>query len=313
MIYKKLLFILLIFLSSCQLAPTKVVETVDQPLAKNESIYINSNTIVIDTRTFYEYSTFHLPQSVSVQWTDFVNPQNLPLGILKKDLEDDARRLARKGVGPNKLIVVVDKGTSGNGEGGRVVWTLLVMGLPIQKIRLASIDYFKNRWTTRQIGVLPSEAYWPIQTQSHWFSSKEENRIVKKFLNEKGEKSEVNSGPDSNNNSDSDSAKKINLDTNSGRSKESIYVIDVRPSRSENQKSTELGIYYLQKNWKLFFNKLGRPQQDIVNYLTKNHIGRKTRILVLSQRGLQSGAVVGALALLGYENVGNIEGGIGGL
>ena len=63
--------------------------------------------------------------------------------FLARDLFKVTRRLALLGISPNKKIVVVGNGAKGEGEEGRLAWTLLYLGIP--HVQVVGLEHFKNQ------------------------------------------------------------------------------------------------------------------------------------------------------------------------
>ena len=65
--------------------------------------------------------------------------------------------------------------------------------------------------------------------------------------------------------------------------------------------------------WSEFIDDTGRPDPAISNKLSKIQITPDSRIIVLSDNGLESGAVVMSLRQLGFSFSGHLAGGYGEL
>ena len=97
--------------------------------AKPTENVIDSKTIVIDSRTPFEYSLSRVPGSISMQWNDFAQKEPPFLGLLEKDMFFHARRISRMGIGPDSKVLVIGKGPNGGAEEGRIAWTLQYLGV----------------------------------------------------------------------------------------------------------------------------------------------------------------------------------------
>ncbi|HVK60434.1 MAG TPA: rhodanese-like domain-containing protein, partial [Bdellovibrionales bacterium] len=139
---------LILLLSACQTQPTKVSSNQERKFegdALTQPIKIVPETIVLDARPAFDFSTAHIPRSINLNWSDFTEPEPAQRGIMQADLFGAARRLARLGISPESHVVVVGNGIYGNGEEGRVAWMLVYMGL--NKVQFASLEALKPRVT----------------------------------------------------------------------------------------------------------------------------------------------------------------------
>ncbi len=83
---------------------------------------------LLDSRSLYEFQLKRVPGSVLVRWQDFANPGESHKGILSKDLQELAERLALIGVAPNRCAVIFTDRKS-VGADGRLAWTLAFLGV----------------------------------------------------------------------------------------------------------------------------------------------------------------------------------------
>lgn len=66
----------------------------------------------------------------------------------------------------------------------------------------------------------------------------------------------------------------------------------------------------LQINWKEFINYKGRIDLQLKSKLKKIGIRPKDRVIVVSEKGVRSGAVVMAMLAMGFENTAHVAGGV---
>ena len=143
-----LLALVSIMAAACAQKPTVTHDNPErrmQPVPEAAILKLQSKTVVIDTRSPFEFSTGHIPKSFNLQWSEFSESQPAQHGILQADRFAIARRLARFGVDPTANVVVVGKGFSGAGEEGRMAWMLAYLG--VTDLRFANLAAFKGHLT----------------------------------------------------------------------------------------------------------------------------------------------------------------------
>lgn len=93
------------------------------------AIPITEQTILLDARSAFEYSTSHVRGSYHLRWEDFTEKDDKYKGLLVEDLFFHTRRLARMGIGPNTPVVIFGAGPTGDASEGRLAWTLKYLGV----------------------------------------------------------------------------------------------------------------------------------------------------------------------------------------
>lgn len=274
----------LLALTSCQQKPTKVYETHSvsiQPflVASKKPVVIGDETVVIDTRTAFNYTMARIPGSVRLDWRDFVEKKTEFKGQLKSDLYAEARRLARMGIQPEDHVVIVGEGVTAPVEMGRLAWTLLYMGFI--NIQMATLDYFDNPPMTH-VQTEPPRKNAPI-----WKPEFRESI--------QADRDEV-------------------LATVLGKLPVGSYkVIDVRSEQEYFAKQRAAYVYpeinAIHIEWKEFFDQHGRLKLDMTNRLRSVGIGLNDRVIVISNEGVRSAAVTTALVGLGFTKAANYTGG----
>jgi thiosulfate/3-mercaptopyruvate sulfurtransferase len=83
------------------------------------------SVIILDARTNKEYKKGHLPGAVRAHWTDWGNKKT----FLVDDTEALAKKLGELGIDGSKSVIVYGDPMNGNGEEGRQLWTLRLVGL----------------------------------------------------------------------------------------------------------------------------------------------------------------------------------------
>lgn len=307
------LFILII---SCTQAPTKVYEApsvnrgspAPKLIAKTgvlSPIEIKPETVVLDTRAPFVFTLSHLPGSINMSWQEFTETNLKHKGLLVKDLFSKARRLARLGISPESHVVVIGDGKSGHGEEGRLAWTLKYLG--VKNVEFVGKDYFDQaRW----IGSHVVEA--PRAAQPMWKPNLDSTLVVeiseiKKYIVKSKDLKPK----------DSSKVMEGEIGESNGKlSRPGPVIIDCRTAKdyfSGSGVSFSPQVRVVNIQWSEFVDDTGRPDPSIKAKLSKIQITPDSRIIVLSDNGLESGAVVAALTELGFGLAGHMAGGYGEL
>lgn len=281
--------------AACQTQPTKVR---DNPERKFDSsgigapIQITPESIVIDARASFDYSISHVPKSVSIQWSDFTEPEQASRGVLQSDLFAIARRLSRVGIGPGTHVVVVGRGFNGDGEEGRIAWTLAYLG--VSRVQFAAIDSLKFRFTNVMEELPPkSVPIWkPEPIESLQVPRAELIHVINNLGTEKP------------------------VAYRSGVSPIEYRIIDTRSERDYlgrdgfggKAKIPNMGAINIP--WQQFFDPMLRPRVDLAKRLSEVGVRADHRIIVLDEDGVSSAGVVMALRAMGYPNTGLYAGGL---
>ena len=169
MIIKKLSVLFLILLTSCQLPPTIVSERHESshPLfvKLDQPIVISKDSVVLDSRAFYDYSMYHLEDSIYIRWQDFLVPRSSKKLISEQKI---ARKLALKNVHPKKSHIIV--GDSSSAEFAALAWLLDSLG--VNDVQTIYFSYFKSGLTTKKT---------PIKNARPWTSKMLDSQIVSKL------------------------------------------------------------------------------------------------------------------------------------
>lgn len=271
-------FLLALILGGCQSPPTKLFD--DSKVRDQERRALPEDVVVLDARPDFEFSTSHAPGAISVHWQDFSQSESPFLGELDTDLFVHARRLSRYGIRPYTPVLVLGRGLAGEGEEGRLVWTLRVMGLKDVSYRTVG-SYLQK--ATREPSPAPKEvALWKPELDESLVVNRE--LFVGKVMQPVGPERPV--------------------------------VIDVRPeseylgrvlSAGLKQVTPDLGA--LNIPWTQFLTRSGEPQLSIANKLEALGITKSKLIYVIDTAGVRSAAVTVVLRDLGFAKAANFAGG----
>lgn len=117
-----------LLIQGCQNTPTRVfIEQPIQSASISVSEMMKRDPVIVDARSFFDYSNAHAPYAVFIDWRDLQNPRDPSL--LDPDLDSLAKRLALKGIHPTRPVLVMGYGLKGNGAEGRIAWVLKQLGV----------------------------------------------------------------------------------------------------------------------------------------------------------------------------------------
>lgn len=280
----KWLCLSVIFLVSCQTKPTKVFESIETKVKSGQAAEVPKDVVIVDARPAFEYSISHINGSVNVRWDEFTQPQEPFRGLFETDLFFHARRLSRLGIGPETPVIVVGRGPQGQGEEGRVAWTLRYLGL--KNVRFMHVDAF-DRPNTREEA--PPRANLPI-----WKPEFETSLIV-------------------------DRATVLTKMLIPKDQPEAPVIIDVRPEAEYlgkvpsvlPQRPPDIGA--INVPWTEFITSQGIVVTDIREKLLQVGVSPERTVICISNRGVESATVTLALRELGYTKATNYAGGFADL
>lgn len=274
----KLFSLALIFglmFTGCQIKPTKI--TNQEPVmgeGQFADALMKEKPVILDVRPAFEFNLSHVPGAINVRWEDFSQQDPRSRGLLDNDLFAIARRLSLVGIDPDTKVVVLGKGPQGAGEEGRIAWTLKVLGVR-DVYTLVHSSY--RAMNPKEEPVVQNKPYWKPQVQDGlMISYKEFKNLAEK-----------------------EDAGTVILDV---RLPEEFKLRNI--SMTKNVKAK---LEYLE--WKDFFGEKGLPAKNVEAKLNAKGITKDTKILVISNHGVRSGAATYALQYLGYKNVRNFAGG----
>ena len=278
-------------LSACAMKPTKSKENPERRRDGSSAPKVLAETVILDARPAFDYTTAHVPRSVQVQWSDFTEPEPPQRGILQGDLYGVARRLARLGVGPDSQVVVVGRGHEGEGEEGRIAWMLTYLG--VGDVQFSSLDAMKFRLTNAvEENPLKSVAIWKPEPLESLNVTRDEvlfainKRAVHEPASYKGQTATL--------------YRLIDVRTVSGYlGREGIGAQKTVPNMDA-----------VNIPWREFFHPNMRYKQEIASRLRDVGVMPEHRIIVLGEDGVSSAAVTMAMRSLGFSNTGNYAGGL---
>lgn len=275
------LFFLAVFSSipllGCSTMGTRGFESND-PLSRIEDkarvpLKINDDTIVLDARSAFEYGLGHWSEAIHFPWQKLAESEQT--GQLLKDPSKAGLSLSLIGVDPFTPVIVVGEGPSGQGEEGRLAWSLLYYGLnDVQTISQNGLDIYLTQAETK-----------PSRNKPIWSKApREEMRIGREeFLEKVVAPREKRSGK--------------------------VLFIDVRSKEEYFAKKGELykepDIQALHMEWKEFYQPDGRPDLRLRGRLQALGYSTKDEVIVFSNRGVRSSAAAYALIANGFKNVRN--------
>jgi thiosulfate/3-mercaptopyruvate sulfurtransferase len=279
--------VVLIAAVGCQQAPTKISQTAEidkNILLRNASgpVAIDDFTILIDARAPFEYSVAHVPGAINLQWQDFAQPNSGLPGRVPSDLTPLAQRLALFGISPTSKVIVMGNGRAGLGEEGRVAWSLVQMG--IKNVQLIHVDYFRSGLTNAEPSPRANAKPWLPLPNKFMVADRKEVLNIATAKHVEGEPARE-------------------------------HLLDVR-SRKEYFLKAGVGQGYvfpelraLHIPWEEFYTTDGRPNPQIRSQLQGLGWQQGDRIVVVSQKGVRSGAAAFSLMSMGFTNVANYTGG----
>lgn len=281
---KKLLFLMIAFsFLACQSKPTQVYETVPvvpKPILAGQDILITDKTVIVDARPAFDYTISHINGSIPLRPEDFTQRDFPMFGELESDKFALTRYLARKGISPETPTLVVGRGKKGQGEEGRVAWTLQYLG--VKDVKFYPIDRFSLPLTNAEAPPRESEIIWTPEIQEALSVDRTEAKRIIKAV----------------------------------RSREIGWVIiDVRTEDEYlgkagiNNKKNSPDIGAINIPWTEFFDDSGKVLPSVKEKMKAIEINEDKSILVLSNQGQRSAMVLLALRSLGYDKATHFPGG----
>ncbi len=276
----------LLVLVGCQTQPTKVSEVqvrqFDVLIDKtSKPLQLSDQTVVLDARSGFDYGLNRISGAIHFPWTNLAeNPSSS--GEVLRDLRKAALRLSLNGLEPKTPIVVVGYSipAGGTGEAGRLAWNLLLLGF--HDVQVANVEVFRKTLTQNPSPPAKNAPIWKIEEREDLQISPEQ--FAKLAQDPKG------------------------------RLESRTFIIDVRSDKEYlNKISHKRGhapdINAINIEWQEFYTPQGRPDARVKEKLKAVGILPNDRIILISQKGVRSGAAAYALLALGFRNVQNFSAG----
>lgn len=268
---------LMILLTGCVAQPTKVVETekrefdllVDKTMRPLE---LHDATVVLDARSNFDYGLNKISGSYHFPWENLA--EDRVTGEVMRDPRKAGLRLSLAGLQPNTPIVVVGYGPRGQGEEGRLAWSLLYFGF--QDVQVAGIAMFRKNWTPNPSPPAQNVPVWQVNPRTELQVS------IPEF-------------------------KKL-MEDPKGRMQTRTFIIDVRGekeyfNRGKGKSTPDINAIHM--DWKEFYTSEGRPNPAVKAKIQSLGIAPTDRIIMVSTHGVRSGAAAYALLALGFSRVQN--------
>lgn len=164
---KIIAFGFLILFVGCQNKPTKVLEETVNVFAKDK--------VMVDTRSAFEYASFHIEGSVNLNTSDFLilkDPRKKTY-IMDPDLTQTIERLAKRGISPEKKIYLIGN-TADSFENKK--WQWLLKSLEVEDVVLVEFAEFRKDFKNGRYAQAKAERPWYLKTSEEF----QKEFIVKK-------------------------------------------------------------------------------------------------------------------------------------
>ena len=259
-----------ILLAGCQTNPTAQVNQERAAAASslvasnNKKITITKDTVVVDARKYYQYNMKHVPNSIQLNWNDFFGSKKIKKNSVKRKSEKFIKRLALKGIHPDKDVVVLGAGDQGKGDAASLSWVLFSLG--IENIQYASIYELKLKLTTKRPIAKENQQPWKFKPRKALALAKGDLfRFERVFVVDVRDKKE--------------------------------YLV----KSLSNDVNLEMGMI-VNVPYKEFFTYQGRPDKDITSKLSAIGVSKNSHIVLVSNKGKRATAAAMSLLSLGWFN-----------
>lgn len=154
----------LLLVMGCAQAPTLISESdvsiIDRSMQfekSNRPIKITSETVVLDTRAYFDFQVSHIPNSASINAKEFSLRGSYGSDLQTKGVAI-ARRLALLGVNPFSHVVVIGYGDKGHGDEGTVAFTLMALG--VERVQMGTVLDFRYLLRNKLDKPKPNQRNW---------------------------------------------------------------------------------------------------------------------------------------------------------
>lgn len=272
------IFSFVLIFVGCQQA-TKVYEN-KSPFSRIEDkaklpLKYGEETVVLDARSAFDYGLGHWSEAIHFPWEKLA--ESSATGQLKLDPRAARRSLSLVGITPETSVLVVGQGLKGQGEAGRLAWTLVYYGISdVQTTNQDAIDVYFS-----QVEAKPKEnaKEWDVPTRQELVIDRA--NFLKVVTSPRVDQAGV---------------KTLLIDV---RSKEEYFA-------KKGNRYAEPDIQALHMEWKEFYEQDGRPNLLLKKRLSALGYSSKDRIIVFSNRGVRSSAAAYSLLANGFVNVQNL-------
>lgn len=270
-----LLILTTALLSSCQSAPTKLIEEYKIPdwqIKKVNSLKkdfnLNPDATRIDARQYFLYKMSHIEGSYHMNPEDFFIKQSGDRFQLANRHFFQARRFSRYGINKEQPVIVFGQGQAGNGEEWLMALYFEYLGVKeVEAVSLAG----QGLKETGRVPVMPkSMPTWKPRFQENLILKREELKRLKRLPNSQ------------------------------------VLVIDTRDG-NEYLSSEYQGLEDFKKLnifWKEFIDENSRPNPEVFEKLVGLGVHPKKRILCVGERPSHSATACMALKRMGFLEAG---------
>lgn len=289
-----LLVVLTLLSSACQIKPTEVRNTTNLTFQEAAAEILSKHPVILDTRAPLDFGVSHVPGAINVGWMDFTQPGAKQKGLLDPDDFALARRLALWGIDPQTPVLVI--GEPGRAEPGWVAWMLRSLG--VKTVNTGTPAVYRGQIPRPEMGP-ENKPMWKPDVRTEIRATPSEGRA---FLRGPGVTGTIVT-----------KAGASSLGVPAGAQSRRRAVLDVRTE--EQRKALPLKLFgwtatTVEAPWTDFF-------RDGINgagmaVLSGKGLTRNDEILVVSENGLEGGAVTYALDVLNWR-VKNLDAGLRGL
>lgn len=267
--------------AGCTTQPTKVTESEKRDFEaiidkSARPIELTDQTVILDARSSFDYGLNRVRNSIHFPWDNLA--ETTASGEVMRDPHRAAMRLSLNGIEPHTPVVIVGYGGSGEGGEGRLAWTLLYLG--VQDVQVATVETFRKNYSANASPPAKNVPVWPVKARADLQVSKDE--FVKLTKDPKG------------------------------RMESRTWIIDVRSDKEYFNKSGSKNapdINAIHVPWNEFYNDKGRPSQTLKAKLQAVNVLPGDRVILVSNKGVRSGAAAYALLALGFNRVQNFTAG----
>lgn len=169
----RILFLIFVVVG-CQSKPTSLME-------QSVNVFAD-NAVLVDTRDSFLFQSYHIPGSINLVTSDFLvlkNPKT-KLRILDPNITEVIKRLALKGVSPQKKVILLSD-VKQSVESKK--WRWLLKNLEIENVVLITLNEFKKSQKTNSFSEpTPAEEWdlhFSVELQNEFIYKKSKDCFIK--------------------------------------------------------------------------------------------------------------------------------------